>query len=1094
MTEENVKVAVRVRPFNSRELARNAKCIVEMNGKITQLRDPNNPNAEPKPFSFDYSYWSFDGCKEAAGGYFEPDSSQPNGGKYADQQLVFDDLGEGILKNALEGYNATIFAYGQTGSGKSWSIIGYGKNKGLVPMFCEALFAKIKENQGNGVQYEVKFSMLEIYNEVVHDLLNPAGKKGGLKIRENNMKGFYAEGLKTVLVTSYEDIAAKMEEGTRNRTVAATNMNATSSRAHTIVAVHFVQKTKNAAGQETAKTSVVNLVDLAGSERVESTGATGARLKEGASINQSLSCLGNCIHALAENSQGKKVRVPYRDSALTKLLMNALGGNSKTIMVAAISPADINYEETLSTLRYADRAKQIKTTAVVNESATDKLLRELKEENERLKKMMVGGVALDAAGPGPDASDSARKKWEEELKAQMRENEREIQEMKKSYEEKLKQAEAEAAAAASQRAEAKTVADEKVTNPHFINLNPDPQLSGKLVYIIHPGSKEIGNRKGKESDIVIVGPSINETHAIVTLDPKKNIVNLKPFNTDCRILVNGSEMAGETTLCHNDRIVFGFTQLWVFQNPKEAAKSGKKFVPITYEYAQEEIAAKQGLDVSATDASADAAALQDEIMEVLPAVEEANSISGQLDKRAKFEIMIVSPQMMGKTNGRSEVCVKMKDLGNGTEFVWPKEKFFNRLYLMREMYNNFDDDDDEWDVPQERDPFREDPEEEVLIGSVNLFLQPISYMVEMKEQLDVLDFKGKIGVMNDIYCSYKVYLDEIPNITTKAKATSNPDFNHEKLFRFNPVTKQVLDLFYLALKGVINDMHLFQLTDYLHNGEVIVQVFGKQRVRNSATPRGDGLSTKDMLKGDKAVFSKSSMLMNGFEMNGRDVDPQKQGVIVELLLLKKTQAKLQCKVDNVKQLLEHCDNQNRVKVPVSTLKDVFNANSPEATNKLLSALPGDEGLGRVEPVCRVEVEDPGLTETDDDDGLDVGDLDVDDPIVDNVDVARVDVMLEIPAVDKLELSMDPEDGLVGTTEGVGEVVDNNDVIVAVWVEELGMVGEVTEMEDEVMAELWFLLLKSLLVAVEEQRSGLIHLLIQFQLVLELLMVHHCFQH
>merc|ERR1712012_587221 len=144
-----------------------------------------------------------------------------------------------------------------------------------------------------------------------------------------------------------------------------------------------------------AKTAVVNLVDLAGSERVESTGATGDRLKEGAGINMSLSSLGNVIKALAEQSEGKNPRIPYRDSALTKLLANALGGTSKTIMIAALSPADINYEETLSTLRYADRAKQIKTKATVNEDPTDKLIRELKEQNEKLKAMLGGNVKMD---------------------------------------------------------------------------------------------------------------------------------------------------------------------------------------------------------------------------------------------------------------------------------------------------------------------------------------------------------------------------------------------------------------------------------------------------------------------------------------------------------------------------------------------------------------------------------------------------------------------------------------------------------------------------------------------------------------------------
>jgi kinesin family protein 1 len=181
--------------------------------------------------------------------------------------------------------------------------------------------------------------MLEIYNEVARDLLDESStgkKKSSLNIRQHPKKGFYADGLKTVMVTSYDEINHHMDKGTNNRTVASTNMNATSSRAHTIVGITFSQMSKNSAGKEITKSAVINLVDLAGSERVDSTGATGDRLKEGAAINVSLSSLGNVIHALAEQSEGKKVRVPYRDSVLTKLLQNALGGNSKTIMVNKI--------------------------------------------------------------------------------------------------------------------------------------------------------------------------------------------------------------------------------------------------------------------------------------------------------------------------------------------------------------------------------------------------------------------------------------------------------------------------------------------------------------------------------------------------------------------------------------------------------------------------------------------------------------------------------------------------------------------------------------------------------------------------------------
>ena len=213
----------------------------------------------------------------------------------------------------------------------------------------------------------------------------------GLKVRENPTQGkFYIQGLTKVPVGSYEEIQARMDQGTANRTVAATKMNATSSRAHTLVTLAFNTQTVGDDGSSTTKSSEVNLIDLAGSERADSAGTTGQGLKEGAMINKSLSALGNVISALVS---GKKA--PFRDSVLTRLLQNSLGGNARTFMIAALSPADINYDETLSTLRYADRAKQIKTKAVVNENPTDKLIRELKEANEKMRaQLAAGGEAI----------------------------------------------------------------------------------------------------------------------------------------------------------------------------------------------------------------------------------------------------------------------------------------------------------------------------------------------------------------------------------------------------------------------------------------------------------------------------------------------------------------------------------------------------------------------------------------------------------------------------------------------------------------------------------------------------------------------------
>jgi len=411
---ESVKVAVRVRPFNGREKERNAKCIIRMQGPTTIITNPDTQ--EEKDFAFDFSYWSHDGFDVL--NEPEPDLGLPGGGynaignrrggpttspfgmEYADQRLVYLGLGQSVLDNALQGFNCCLFAYGQTGSGKSYSFVGYGSNKGIVPQVCDTVFQKKAELATRNIDLQVTFSMMEIYNEKIRDLLNPDPKTNNdLKVR-TTPNGTFVEGTKAKAVGTFKQISDTMDAGTASRTVAATQMNATSSRAHTIMTISIKQIITEE-GRVRELRSDMNLVDLAGSERAESTGATGDRLKEGAAINKSLSSLGNVIKALADqsNNPGKKVFVPYRDSKLTQILQSALGGNSKTIMVAALSPADINYEETLSTLRYADRAKQIKVVVQVMENPTDKMIRELKEDNEKLKKMLeaMGGEGFDPA-------------------------------------------------------------------------------------------------------------------------------------------------------------------------------------------------------------------------------------------------------------------------------------------------------------------------------------------------------------------------------------------------------------------------------------------------------------------------------------------------------------------------------------------------------------------------------------------------------------------------------------------------------------------------------------------------------------------------
>lgn len=710
-----------------------------MIGAMTQITDPENPSQPPKEFSFDFSYWSHDEFHTDDAGNFVADTP-----KYADQRKVFDDLGQGVLNNAVKGFNCSLFAYGQTGAGKSYSMVGYGPNKGIVPITCDELF-KMIEASTTETKYEVTFSMLEIYNEQVRDLLTKDNPKGGLQVRQNPKIGaFYVQGLKFVAVGSYKEIEARTEEGTANRTVASTQMNATSSRAHTVVTIQFDQIEKNSAGQETKKASVINLVDLAGSERADSTGATGDRLKEGANINKSLSALGNVISALADLSMGKKkVLVPYRDSVLTKLLQNALGGNSKTIMIAALSPADINYDETLGTLRYADRAKKIKNKAVVNENPMDKLIRELREENEKLKKAMQSGdlstlmaqTGDEGGGGGGGGAVSEeekiamRKQMEEEIRAQLQAN----SDAMMNWDDKLKVARSEIVEVDKKEQQAKTI-------PHLVNLNEDPMLSCVIKHFLKGGMTRIG-RKDSSPDIPMTGLSVSSEHAILTFKDKE--VTIKPASPGAKTKVNGIPITGEQGLKHHDRVLFGSNHMYFFVNPLNTEMGEGAPESVDWEFANKEIAQAKGFSTGGgAGLTKDQALAQEQVLELLPMVSEVNAMSEELDKKMSFEVILISAAAQGGGADKgTKVSVKMKNLLNDNVWLWDRGKFTNRRYLMQDIYQRLLDGEDVKKIKKDDDPFWEPPED-VLIGTANVFLQSLSYALDFDDKLAVTDYKG----------------------------------------------------------------------------------------------------------------------------------------------------------------------------------------------------------------------------------------------------------------------------------------------------------------------------------------------------------------
>ncbi|XP_068687799.1 kinesin-like protein unc-104 isoform X4 [Montipora foliosa] len=569
----SVKVAVRVRPFASRETNRRCKCIIGMHGATTSILNPRHLSEKPKSFTFDYSYWSHD-------------ESDPH---FASQKKVYSDIGKEMLTHAFEGYNICIFAYGQTGSGKSYTMMGKQEadQKGIIPQLCEELFDKINESNTEEMTSSAEVSYLEIYCERVRDLLSPSAKNN-LRVREHPMLGPYVEDLTKLAVTSFADINDLIDEGNKARTVAATNMNETSSRSHAIFSIVFTQRSHDSLSDlPSAKVSKLSLVDLAGSERADATGAKGERLKEGANINKSLTTLGKVISGLAEQSSQKKKRrsdfIPYRDSVLTWLLRENLGGNSKTAMIAAISPADINFEETLSTLRYADRAKQIVCKAIVNEDPNAKIIRELKEEVSKLKELLVkeGYNPEDLQSVLKQGSSYLPRRYSQDFQDgtldRLKASEKLIAELNETWEEKLKKTEAikqEREAMLAEMGVAIGVDGHTVglfqpkRRPHVVNLNEDPLMSECLLYYVKEGITRVGQAGARShQDIQLNGENILQEHCIFEHTP--GVVKIIPCENS-HTYVNGKLVTESAVLKSGARIILGNNHVFRFNFPDQA--------------------------------------------------------------------------------------------------------------------------------------------------------------------------------------------------------------------------------------------------------------------------------------------------------------------------------------------------------------------------------------------------------------------------------------------------------------------------------------------------------------------------------------------
>ncbi|XP_013377484.1 PREDICTED: kinesin-like protein KIF14 [Chinchilla lanigera] len=667
-----VTVAVRVRPFSKREKIEKASQVVFMNGEEIIVEHPDMKQVYS--FIYDVSFWSFDQC-------------HPH---YASQVTVYETLAAPLLERAFEGYNTCLFAYGQTGSGKSYTMMGFSEEPGIIPRFCEDLFAQVAKKQTQEVSYHFEMSFFEVYNEKIHDLLVCKGENGQrkqpLRVREHPVSGPFVEALSMNVISSYSDIQSWLELGNKQRATAATGMNDKSSRSHSVFTLVMTQtKTETVEGEEHDHRIIsrINLVDLAGSERCSAAHTSEDRLKEGVSINKSLLTLGKVISALSEQANRKRVFIPYRESVLTWLLKESLGGNSKTAMIATISPAASNIEETLSTLRYANQARLIVNIARVNEDINAKLIRELKAEIEKLKAAQRNNLNID-----PERYRLCRQEITS-LRMKLHQQERDMAEMQRVWKEKFEQAEK------RKRQETKELQKAGITFqmdnrlPNLVNLNEDPQLSEMLLYMIKEGTTTVGKNKPNSShDIQLSGVLIADDHC--TVRNFGGTVSIIPV-AEAKTYVNGKHILEPTVLHHGDRVILGGDHYFRFNHPVEVQK-GKRpssrdtFIsegPKDFEFAKNELLMAQRSQLEAEIKEAQLKAKEEMMQGIQIAKEMAQQeLSSQ---KAAYESKIQALEAELREESQRK---KMQEISNQKASHKIEELEKTKLHLEQEVYVN----------------------------------------------------------------------------------------------------------------------------------------------------------------------------------------------------------------------------------------------------------------------------------------------------------------------------------------------------------------------------------------------------------------------
>ncbi|KAG2468490.1 KIF28 protein, partial [Polypterus senegalus] len=628
LKKEDYKVEFR----EEREKDAGSRCIISMNSNITTIYDPRNAEHK-KTFVFDYAYWSHSGFSRNEDGLFVP-SEQSS--RYADQTKVYNDLGKGMLDNALQGYNATLLAYGQTGSGKSYSMIGYRDNKGIIPNVCQELFKAIKENQDDNRQYQVI------------DLLSKSKSFVSLKVREDQHRGFYVEGLKSVPCKSHGQMERLMEQGIRTRTTASTNINASSSRSHMNITIRIKQIFSR---ENTTKQSNINLVDLAGSERQRSSGSEGDRLKEGTSVNLSLTTLGN---------------------------------------IATLSPADICFEESLSTLRYAERTKKIQNKAVINESPTERLIKELKADNAKLLQKLA------RMGHEGRKAENETREWDIGL--------------------------------ADRHPNAITVKGLGILDKHATFTNADRRVTLKPdaeARVIVNGGLIYNKIELRHLDRIILGS--NSTFLYISFPCDRSDDDWSRYDYDFfQSEVARAEGFDLEKLAPPCCVPLRFS----VQTTGESIGEGLKITTLLRRQVDEYLKCGTLQGKGQVCCSFLAA----------PTIVKSSQI--HLCKAMEFKLEVKNLAMSDSKGHdlEKEIIIKVTQKLSQQVWVWSKAKFINRKFLIEDLYQKHLEGADV-NVDREKDPFW-DPVVCIHLGRAHIWLQSLAFCIQLEEQVDVLNSEG----------------------------------------------------------------------------------------------------------------------------------------------------------------------------------------------------------------------------------------------------------------------------------------------------------------------------------------------------------------